>query len=450
MTQQNNPFPEPSRWSVTSVSVKAVFIGVLIIVLLIPSVLIQNLVSERQERSEEVQKEISQTWSDSQTIKGPILCIPYTGIETFTDANKHQSTREVSHKLYLLPQTLDFDANVKSEKRQRGNFTASVYNAGVKVKASFHKPDLAALGVSNIRLLPEQAKLLFAISDAKGLQTLPVINNGPQQLKAEFTASTDNPFGPSFIANYNATALLQQDASFTFTLDLKGSNELHFLPLGNANTAKIKGNWPSPSFEGSIAADASHIDTNGFSANWHTLNVVRPLPQQWTDTDNQLTNEDIVSKSSFGVRMLVAVDDYQKTMRTSKYAILIIVLSFAALFLTEVIGKHSIHTFNYMLMGAAMIVYYTLLLSFSEQIGFNAAYAVASVATVGLITWFIASLLKNAKAAALFSFIISTLYIFIFVIIQLEDLALMVGSIALFIVVALLMYFSRKINWNNQ
>ncbi|HEY9196854.1 MAG TPA: inner membrane CreD family protein, partial [Mucilaginibacter sp.] len=144
------------------------------------------------------------------------------------------------------------------------------------------------------------------------------------------------------------------------------------------------------------------------------------------------------------------VDQYQKTTRTSKYAILIILLTFISLFLTEVIRKQSIHIFNYILIAAAMSIYYLLLLSFSEQIGFNLAYLVASVSTIGLIAAFIASILKNKMAAVLFSFILALFYTFIFVIIQLEDLALMIGSIALFIIVAVLMYFSRKINWDRQ
>ena len=144
------------------------------------------------------------------------------------------------------------------------------------------------------------------------------------------------------------------------------------------------------------------------------------------------------------------VDEYQKTTRTSKYAILIILLTFISLFLTELIGKKKVHAFNYILIGAAMVIYYTLLLSFSEQIGYNWAYLVASVATIVLVSVFIASLLKNTTAAIIFGIILAVFYTFIFVIIQLEDLSLLIGSMALFAIVALLMYFSRKINWDSR
>ena len=174
------------------------------------------------------------------------------------------------------------------------------------------------------------------------------------------------------------------------------------------------------------------------------------IPQQWAGDDTLLNSPYKQQNATFGVKLRLPVDEYQKTTRTSKYAILIILLTFISLFLTELIRKQKIHSFNYILIGAAMIIYYTLLLSFAEQIGFNGAYLVASIATVTLITTFIASLLKNKLAAFLFACILSVFYIFIFVIIQLEDFALMAGSVALFIIISALMYFSRKINWDRN
>nr|MBB6152170.1 inner membrane protein involved in colicin E2 resistance [Mucilaginibacter sp. SP1R1] len=176
----------------------------------------------------------------------------------------------------------------------------------------------------------------------------------------------------------------------------------------------------------------------------------RPFPQQWVNNDTLLSNNRKLGDAVFGVKLRLPVDQYQKTMRTSKYSLLIIMLTFISLFLTEVIRKQRIHIFNYILIGVAMIIYYSLLLSFSEQIGYNKAYLVASVSTIALVAVFIASLLKNKMAALLFAFILSVFYTFIFVIIQLEDLALMIGSIALFSIVAVLMYFSRKINWDKH
>jgi inner membrane protein len=176
----------------------------------------------------------------------------------------------------------------------------------------------------------------------------------------------------------------------------------------------------------------------------------RPFAQQWAADDTVLNKMQTHADAIFGVKLRVAVDQYQKTTRTSKYGILIILLTFISLFLTELISKQKIHVFNYILIGAAIIIYYTLLLSFSEQVGYNLAYLIASVATITLVSFFIASLLKNKIAAILFAAILTIFYVFIFVIIQLEDLALLIGSIALFIIISALMYFSRKINWDKH
>jgi len=210
----------------------------------------------------------------------------------------------------------------------------------------------------------------------------------------------------------------------------------------------VKGNWASPSFDGRYLPDTRNIDTksNTFDAKWRMLYYNRPFPQQWVDDLNVLKTKK-ADDATFGVKLRLPVDQYQKTTRSSKYAILIIMLTFISLFLTEMISKHRIHVFNYVLIGAAMIVYYTLLLSFSEQVGFTFAYLIASAATVILVAAFLRSLIKNLKTTGLFALILSLFYAFIYVIIQLEDLALLVGSVALFLVVATLMYFSRKINW---
>jgi inner membrane protein len=176
----------------------------------------------------------------------------------------------------------------------------------------------------------------------------------------------------------------------------------------------------------------------------------RPFPQQWTDNNSILTNISTAKQATIGVKLQLPIDQYRKILRTAKYSALIIILTFISLFLTELIKKQKIHLFNYALIGAAMVVYYTLLLSFSEQLGYNWAYLIASASTILLISVFTASLLKNKSIAALFVLILSIFYGFIFIIIQLEELSLLFGSIALFIVIAVLMYFSRKINWDKH
>lgn len=455
-------------WLKESAAVKAFFIGFIILLLLIPSVMIQGLISERAERQDGIIKDVSATWSGSQLIRGPVLVIPYRKIENVTDTAKRVIQKATIDYLYVLPDALKYQSQLETEVLHRGIYDVVVYNAAVKVNGNFDKLSLQSLGIAESQLMLDRAKITFGISDLKGLKNNPVIKLADQQVAVEPVLSGSALFANGLQGSINLTGKTGSTLNFSYNLDIKGSGGLHFMHLGKVTDVAVNGNWGSPSFEGRYLPDARNIKDSSFTAKWRMLYYNRPYPQQWVG-DNTLLNVEepgdklIYTRESidtvtitgqqdavFGVRLRLPVDEYQKTMRTSKYAILIILLTFVSLFLTELIGKYRVHVFNYILIGAAMVIYYTLLLSFAEQIGFNYAYAIASVATIVLIATFIASLLKNRKAAALFTLILTVFYTFIFVIIQLEDLALMVGSIALFVIIAVLMYVSRKINFDKN
>jgi inner membrane protein len=437
-------------WLKESVTIKLIFIGVLIIVLLIPSSLVQNLITERANRQDDMMKDVSDKWSGSQVIKGPVLIIPYKTQVKFVDASQKESTREVIENLYILPNNLHIKAALTTQILHRGIFDVAVYNSIVKVSGNFSKADLNSLSLTPDQLLLNKARITFSISDLKGLKNNPVIKAGGQTLTAEPIFDNTSLFGSGLQTNIDISSIQNGEVPFEYSLDLKGSQALSFLHLGKTTDVEASGTWSSPSFDGRYLPDERKVDSKGFTARWRMLYYNRPFPQQWVNNDTLLSNDKKLGDAVFGIKLRLPVDQYQKTMRTSKYSLLIIMLTFISLFLTEVIRKQRIHIFNYVLVGAAMIIYYSLLLSFSEQIGYNWAYLVASVSTVALVAVFIASLLKNKMAALLFAFILSVFYVFIFVIIQLEDLALMIGSIALFIIVAVLMYFSRKINWDKH
>jgi inner membrane protein len=432
------------HWLKESVTVKLIFIGMLILVLLIPSAMIDGLITERAVRQEQTIKEVTDQYSGDQLIQGPVLVIPYR--ETVTEAGSNK-TEEVIRNMYVLPNELNYKGSLTSEVLHRGIYAVPVYNGTIKVSGNFTKADVASLSISPDKLLPGKASILFSISDLKGLKTNPQVTIAGQTLTAE-PAAGDKLFDNSLQVGINLSDLWDKTIPFAFNLDLKGSQELNFLHLGKTTDVELTGTWASPSFSGRYLPDTRVVNEKGFSAKWRMLYYNRPFPQQWADDTSLLTNEKKAADATFGVKLKLPVDDYQKTTRTSKYAILIIMLTFVSLFLTEMIRKQKVHVFNYILIGAAMIIYYTLLLSFSEQVGYNFAYLIASIATIGLIATFLASLLKNGKAAVVFTFILALFYSFIYVLIQLEDLALLMGSIALFIIVAALMYSSRKINWD--
>jgi inner membrane protein len=230
----------------------------------------------------------------------------------------------------------------------------------------------------------------------------------------------------------------------TIKLKLKGSNRLRFNPTGKTTTVDLKGAWGNPSFDGEFLPEQREITNETFSAKWKVLHYNRPFAQQWTEEGVKL------SGSEFGVKLIVPVDQYQKSIRTSKYGHLIIILTFVSLFLVEITKKIRIHPFQYILIAAALIIYYTLLLSFSEQLGYNIAYWIATVATVSLVSFYSFSFLKTKELVMLFTSVMTIFYSFIFVIVLQQDYSLLLGSLGLFLIIGALMYFARKVKWYQE
>ena len=213
-----------------------------------------------------------------------------------------------------------------------------------------------------------------------------------------------------------------------------------FTPVGKETTVTLSSAWPDPSFTGGQLPDHRICDT-GFVATWKSLSHTRNFPQAWKESAYNLES------SSFGADLFIPVNGYQKTMRSVKYAILCILLTFAAFFIIETVNKKSVHPFQYALIGVALILFYTLLLSFSEYTGFNIAYIIASIATVGLIAWFVKGILQSSKLTSILSVILVLMYSYVFTILQLQDYSLLLGSIGLFLTLAVIMHFSKKIQW---
>lgn len=437
-------------WFGESVLIKLALIGILTLLLLIPSSWIQDLIWERQARQDEVIKEISDKWSGSQLLEGPVMVLPYKTLVKQKDTNSKISYKEVLTNIYILPETLNIVSKVEPEILHRGIFDAVVYNTKVQVNGKFSALELKKSGIDPTMILWDKAKLDIGLSDLKGLKNNPSIKLGNSVYDVEPDFSSLHLFQNNLIILPDLSQGHNAALNFNFDLDLRGSSELNFVHLGKTTTVKVEGKWNNPSFTGRYLPEDRRITKNGFTATWKMPYFNRPFPQQWVEENTVMhtisASNSVNDDASFGVKFILPVDQYQKTMRSAKYAILIILLTFISLFFTELLNKRKVHLLQYVLIGAAMSIYYTLLLSFSERVGFNTAYLIASVATVTLIGVFIASVLKSKKPAVIFSGILSVFYGFIFVIIQLQDLALLFGSIGLFITVAVMMYLSAKID----
>ncbi len=468
-TIQPNLFERLNNWIKESVTIKLASIGFLILILMIPSAWIESLISERQVRAESVVKEISDKWSGEQTVTGPILIIPFTKRERIDKGKNGIEIKEWTETAFFLPNRLDVQSKVNSEILHRGIFEAAVYQSDIKIQSQFEKPDFTKLNVSESDVLWKEARLALGINDLRGISKNPVILSGgvekvaepsnriglstqigssgtdaynPDQVAIHYPASSATENGVVVPLLWNSASDFTKDVSVV--LGLKGSTLLFFVPVGKTTHVKVEGAWSSPSFTGNFSPSKRDVNEKGFIAEWDILHYNRPFSQQWIGDGQKL------SGSEFGVKLLIPVGQYQKSMRTAKYGVLVILLTFVALFLVEIMRKVRIHPFQYILIGAALIIYYSLLLSFSEHMGYDLAYLIATLATVTLVSLYAITFLVERKLVAVFSSFLVFFYLFIFVIIQLQDYSLLLGSIGLFLIIALVMYFSKNIQWYKQ
>lgn len=412
---------------------KALMIGGLILVLLIPAMLVQNLVKEREGRQQEAFDEVSSKWAGAQNITGPVLVLPYE--EPVTTPGP---VRTVRKQAYILPDKLTIEGEMKPEERHRGIYQVMLYSAELNMSGQFNSIPLKQLRIDPANVLWNDAHVCVDLQDVRGLKE-------EMQLKWNDSVVTLNPASVDNAVMkeaFTAPVSVSADGRINFSAKIRfnGSRELLFTPVGRETTVKLSSAWTEPSFTGGQLPD-HNVTKEGFTATWKSLSHTRTFPQAWKETSYTLGN------ASFGTSLFIPVNGYQKTMRSVKYAILCIVLTFAAFFIIEMVNKKSVHPIQYGLVGIALLMFYTLLLSFSEYIGFNMAYVVATVATVGLIGWFVKGVLSSGKLSWLLSVLLALLYGYVFTILQLQDYSLLLGSIGLFATLAVIMHFCRRIQW---
>ncbi|MDB5201576.1 MAG: creD [Ferruginibacter sp.] len=431
-----------------SLLTKGLITAGLILLMMIPTLFIKNLITEREERQKEVVKEVSSKWATAQTVAGPFLVIPY--IETTpTSDGKIITTRT---KVILLADNLNVDGIIIPEERPRSIYKVLLYRSELNVAGSFRAQ--WAQGIDSSKLDFANAKICFSISDFKGIEEDVYVDVNGQKLLLN-PGLPVNDFGQTGLSlplNISA-ANLAGGLPFRMQVKLKGSEQLHFLPLSASSKFSLKSIWPNPSFDGSSLPNARTVTDSGFSAQWSFNRANLPFATAMKQGEINNGNAESAPETfknnalSFGVSMVQPADQYNKTMRSVKYAILIIGLSFALFFLIELMQKKPLHPVQYVLVGLALVIFYTLLLSISEYLLFDKAYLIAATATVLLITLYAKGHFRSWGTAAVFAAVLAALYSFIFVLIRLEDTALLVGSIGLFVVLAVVMYVSGKINW---
>ncbi|MFL5787392.1 MAG: cell envelope integrity protein CreD [Flavisolibacter sp.] len=429
--------------------IKSLIIGLIVLILLLPTFSVESLIKEREQRQREAITEVSSKWAGNQNISGPVIVLPYWETDSL------QKLR-YKHYAYFLPDDLTINSEILPQQKYRGIYKVMLYSTNVNMSGSYTEIKPEKLSIAPESILWNEAFIKINLGDIKGLNDELKMNWNDRVLSFTSQASESKNSADGLVAPLNITSPNDlKNIKFSGNMNLNGSEKILFTPVGKSTTVKVHSTWPHPSFTGIILPQVSSINNSGFSATWRSLAHKRRFPQEWKDDafyinpamafqDN--TGNNIIN-GSFGADLFIPVNAYQQTMRSVKYAVLCILLTFAAFFLIETTNKKFIHPFQYGLIGLALVLFYTLLLSFSEYIGFNYAYLVSSIATIGLIGWFVRSILTSSRLSILLAFILTIIYGYIFTILQLQDYSLLLGSIGLFITLAIIMHFSKKIQW---
>ncbi len=443
-SSENTPFFQSN-------TAKMAMVGFLTLVLLIPLFFVQNLISERSQRKTEMVDEVTNLWGKDILFYGPTLRVPYTYYENYNVTDPKTGNTIIQHKTstkfaYFFPNELKNKSTIKkNESLKRGIFNHVVFTAVMNFNGYFRAPNYTKLGIAAENMQWDKASLIIKTTNLKSIKSELQIKVNNQQLPFEPQNSDKSNYSILATTAFDYRKIAPQDnLNFNFNITYNGSNSVQYIPIGKSTTVQIDSDWESPSFEGSFAASdtTKTINHTGFHADWKILDINRTFTQQYI---NQLPDLD---DYLFGVKLIQTVDEYQQNERVSKYGFLVIGLTFLIFFLIQMVSKINIHIFQYSMIGLALILFYTLLISITEHSSFSLAYAISSTSVISLISWYSLAILKDKKFPIFIGVALTVLYSFIYVIIQLEDYALLVGSVGLFSILAGVMYFSRKIDWN--
>lgn len=428
----------------TSVNLRLAILGGMVLLFIIPLAMIGSLIEERSAARNEAVTEVGEKWGTNQTIVGPILVVPYNVRIPKSGSTKEKDKWDyITDYAYFLPDELDSVIDMKTELRKRNIYEIPLYSSKVKVSGKFSSIQSSDFPIDTTYIYWDDVRLVLSVSDLKGL-------GGEMKLT---WSGKDKKFLPGTKSSYfqsglNSPVMITDSASsipFEILLEVKGSESISLIPIGKKSKLMMSSDWKDPSFNGNLLPKDRSIHENGFSAVWESSYFARSYPQVIHSMDDSIFNS--IMNSGYGVSLVIPVDHYLKMERSVKYGLLFIVTSFALFFLMEVFGGVMLHPIQYILIGSAMVLFYILNLTFSEHLGFLPAYILSSLAVTALIGYYAISVLNNKKKGIITASYYLGLYSFLYVILASEEQALLLGSLALFLVLASVMHFTRKVDW---
>jgi len=406
----------------------------LTLILLIPLGMISGVIADRSQYEAEATRSVSEAWGGPQTFVGPTIVVPYRRVTP---------TSETNGTLTLLPDKLSIDGNIQPQQRRRGLFTVNVYTATLDVTAEFPTKALRELAADNRQTDWSATRVEIGLSKAHSVEGDGVDIDGQ---KADWTSAAGSGLSSLKAAIAPGWLTERDTVRVRFRITLAGSGKLALAPLGQRTEATLAAPWPSPSFFGRLPLSQT-IGKDGFRARWSASDLGRPYSQLWDSASvrNDPTVKTVLD-SAFGVTLLTPVDAYRETDRAIKYGVMFIGLTFAACLLFELATGTRPHAAQYGLIGLSLSVFYLLLLSIAEQLGFGVAYLMSAAAVVVQATAYDWALHRRAAPALAFGAVLALLFGGLYVLLQLEDVALLAGSLVLFAVLSVAMWLTRNIH----
>ena len=439
------------QWGTLLRFVIVFFVG---LVLLIPLLLLEDKVRERENLYTDAINEIEASWGGHQLIAGPMLLIPFTTNEETVEFVERKGKQEKITKVHtvqwtqiLLPKKVSFKAELLPEERYLGIYSTSVYSAPVHIDGEFEIPE-NFLTYSNLKQIHwSSAILVCGIPDIRASRNQNLIWQGKEQTLQSGTDVLSEL--PGMLSGFNAQVPLNEGTkkySFAINMKLMGSRSLGFTPVGETSVVQMQSTWPSPNFVNWMLPDEREVTSNGFKATWNVSALNRSYPQtaELKEWPSSWTSAVVAST------LFEPVSLYQKITRAVKYGVLFIAVTFIGFLSFELVSQRRLHFVQYGLVGLAMVLFFLSLLSLSEHLLFIWAYAIASLIVVLMISCYIGAAMRSLRHGFIMALLMTILYITLYILLQLEDYAMLMGTAIILIMVGVLMWVTRGINRENN
>lgn len=421
------------------VTVRVLGIGFLALLMLIPLVQVQALITERRGLEFEARTKIAERWGGEQIIGGPVLVVP---VRTSVQNEKGWISHDLRH--VVLSDQLTIEGSLDTEKRRYGIYETPVYTSTLNVSGRIDLAAVSALLAPRGEPLWQQAVLRVPIADVRGIRSMSALRiDGREIAFGPASGDVGGLTATEVVLPLDAT-MLGRALDFAFDMRLAGTASLKLLPLARQTDVRLQAQWPDPGFAGAFLPATREVDARGFRAQWQVLDLNRQYGQQWREDANDVPN---LHGSAFGVELYQPVSTYQRNERAGKYGILFVALTFVALFLFDALGRWRVHPVQYLLVGLALCTFYVVLLALSEQVGFAWAYLIASIAVVAIISGYALAAARSRTAGGALGALLGFIYALLYGLVVSEQYSLLMGAIALLVSVGVLMYLTRRVDW---